>query len=729
MMNFPTGLPAPPMQPSFPGMGPMSPMGGPMGPGGMGGGMMPQMAQTPQSLPLSTLVTSPLDRYSLKNYGKLADMLSEDELPSLYDYVLRTAEQLKTYWKPRDDRMLDSQSFWEIGTRYAEENYQRNRAAKTVEGQHEDQEGETFELNDGYLTADKITSMVSGANWALDVPPARVGLEDVAQDIESMLVWADEQLDRKYSFGLHGTTLRDEVHYAVLRGWITGMVVPNPDDPYLPWTYLLEDPLLVYPRYAGEDLSQVCHCYTMNVLEAQAKYDMAFDFLLEKDDDDEVEVVEYHDQIYRLTLLVDGGMVHGLPYSGDRVTLLPLTRHSYVDHQGKPINPWIIVTPRGTPTRRFSNASTSSTQEATAYIGLDVLHPIKHIIIAFERLMAMLLTEIAKGVNPPRIMFYDGFNKPEELDIGVGSTNWLILGSQDARIIESTAMKPDANPVLSIIEDRMQKGSVPAVLFGNVGQTLAGYAINLLSQGAQDVVQPLTSGVKRYRELKFQRMLEMYLSIGHTFAGPIAFGATDPSTGIKYASGKYIDPQTIHMNGVKVDVTFDTVTPRDAVPLMTAAVAANQAGILPLYDAMKDYAGIKDPKAAMRRLAEGMNYNDPRVQKHLARKAGLQSGNKDLQEAVLAAIYEEQMMMMQAMAAQGMGGEGGGPNSEGSPKGPPSLPGGEEGPGSEASPPASINPITAATQQANNVSAAMNVRNGGSPPNPLADFLGMNGGR
>lgn len=720
MMNFNPQLQLPGMPPGFP-----APTGGG---GGLGGDLQgpPQnpMGQpmTPQAPPtLQTL--SPLDRFALKEFGTVADALDESQLPILYDYIIRTAETLKTYWKPRDDRMMDSQSFWEIGTRYAEDNYERARAARSAEGQHDEQAGEIFELNDGYLTVDKITSMVSGANWALDVPPARVGQEDLAQDIESMLVWADEQLDRRYSLGLHANTLRDEVHYAVLRGWITGMVVPNPDDPYLPWTYLLEDPLFVYPRYSGDDLVQTCHCYTMSALEAQGKYEQAFDFLLEKDDDDEVEVIDYHDTTYHLTLLTDGGLITGMPYSGDRITLLPLTRHHYTDFQGRPINPWVIVTPRGTPTRRFAKSSTSSS-DAVAYIGLDVLYPIKQVITTFERIMAMLMTEVSKGVNPPRIIYYDGFNKPEELDIGVGATNWMILGSQDAKILESTAMKPDAQPVLQIIEDRLQRGSIPNVLYGQAGFTLAGYAINLLSQGAQDVVQPLLTGVKRYRELKFQRLLEMYLSIGHTFAGPLAFGAVDPSTGIKYASGKYISPEILLQNGVKVDVTYDTITPRDSVPLMTAAVAANQAGILPLYDAMKDYAGIKDPKAAMRRLAEGMNYNDPLVQKHLARKAGLQSGNKDLQEAVLAAIYEEQMMMIAAMQAQGQGGA----NGEGSPEGPPQNAGGEMQPGSEASPPASINPMTASTNQMNNVSSAVNVGNGGTPPNPLAAFLGMEGG-
>lgn len=662
----------------------------------------------------STQIMSPLDRWSWREKRKPADQLTPEELPELYDFILRTSEALVRSWKPRDDRMLDSQKFWEVGSRYAEMNKGKGEAKAAVD---EEQEGETMELNDGYLTVDKITSMGAGANWEMEVPPGKTGLEDVAQDIENMLRWAEDQLDRKYSLSLHGKLIRDEMHFAALRGWITGMIVPNPKDAMLPWTYLLEDPLFVYPRYAGEDLIQVVHKYSTSVLEAQSLYEGAQSYLMEKDDDDQVEVLSYYDPIYKICLLVDAGYDPAIPYHTDSVVLQPLTRHGYVDFTGKPINPWIIVTPRGAPTRRFSSMSGSkSHQEAVAYIGLDVLYPIKNIIIQYEKLLAMMLTEVAKGVNPPRVIFFDGFNKPEELDLGVGATNYMVMHSQDAKILESTAMKPDAEPILGVIQDRIQRGSIPSVLYGQAGFAMAGYAINLLTQGAQDVMQPLLSGVQRYRELRFQRMLEMYVNIGWQFAGPLQFGATDPISGRKYASAKFISPEMILANGVRVDVSYDTVTPRDAVPLMQAAIGANQAGILPLYDAMKDYAGIKDPKAAMRRLAEGMNYQDPLVQKHLARKAGMESGNEDLRTAVVAAMWEEQMMMMmqQQMAAQG---------GEGSAPGAPNAAGGQVGPGLEASPPANQDPVTSAANQAANVSAALNVGNGGTPPD-LMGFLG-----
>src|SRR3990167_98496 len=695
--STPTTLPTPPTQPSYQGM---------------------------IGLPGEIGITSPLDRFAFKEFNKMADQLNEEELPQLYDYILKTSDVLIKHWEPRNERMLRSQSFWELGSRYAEEMIRKARGKSIIDGVSV-QEGELLELNDGYLTVDKITSMVAGARWGFDVPAGRLGLEDVAQSIEELLVWADDKLDRKYSQALHGKAIRDEVHYAVLRGWITGMIIPNPNDRYLPWTYLLEDPLFIYPRYSGDELLQVIRKYTVSVIEAQSQYDTAFEYLLGKDDDDEIDIICYYDSIYKIELLVDGGSIT-VNGAHDRIVLQPLTKHGYTYLQGNSLNPWIIITPRGTPTRRFSTSRTQSDREsAIAHIGLDALYPIIGMIEAFELLLQMLLTEVSKGVNPPRLIFYDGFNKPEPLDLGIGGENYMIMHTQDARILDSTAMKPDAGPILQVIQERLQKGGVPSVLYGQNTGVLAGYAINLLSQGAQDVVQPILHGIQRFREIKFERMLEMYATIGYQFAGPLQIAMNDPNTGRKYMSGKYIDPSMIYANGTHVDVTFDAVTPRDSVPLIQAAVGANQAGILPLYDAMKDWVGIEDPRAAMQRLAEGMNWHDPAVQKHLARAAGMKSGNQQLKDAVLAAMAEEQAMLDMQLQQMGMTVASGQESTSQQPQ-PKGQAGGAGGRATNASPPANQNPITATTNQANNVAASLNVGNGGSMPipNQLSKFLG-----
>ena len=702
-------------------VGPPMMGGGGMGAPPMGGVHPPMMGAMPPAAPLTSPavspVQSPLDMWSFRKFGQTADRLTPDDMAELIEYVATAADEDVDFWKARNDRFMESQQYWEIGTRYGQHDTPiiNDRIVNEETTQKMTGATEVLELNDGYLVVDKITSMIAGAAWGLDVPPKTPGMEDAAQDIEDWLRWLDRELEAQHISALNSSTLRDEIHYAALRGWITGMVLPSPETPKRPLKYVLEDPMFVYPRYTGDKLIRVVRRYSMTALEAQSSFPAAFEFLLDFDEDEELEVTEYYDEIYRMAMLSEGRTTN--PRGGRRTVLQPLTRHGYIGIDGSPINPWIIVAPRGTPSRRVGDIkSKEDRKKAAGFIGLDVLHPIKHIIDALERLASMQMTEVAKGVDPPKVVYYDGSNKPEVLDLGIGAENYMMLNQEKVEILNTTSMKPDAGALLTMLNDRLQKGSIPGVLYGQAGFALAGYAINLLSQGAQDVVRPLLDGIKAYREIKYRRMLEMYVGVAAAFAGPVQFGAQDPVSEQMYTGSKTIDPVMIRANGVYVEVTYDDLMPRDLPGIVAAVVSANQAGMMPLYDAMKRI-GMKDPKQAMQRLAEGLNFQDPMVQKHLARIAGSKSGNILLKQAIQAAMYEEQMMQMmqqQMMAQQAGGGQQANATRAG---------GGQQV-NMEQSPPANQNPITAAANQMNAAGAAMNVGNGASPPaGDLTSFL------
>ena len=675
------------------------------------GTMTPTYMPAPPPPPQPSPVTSPLDMWSFRKFGVTADRLNEDDRPELINHIAESADADVDFWKARNDRFMDSQRYWEIGTRYGQHSPVVNSVVVNESPEKPTGETEVLELNDGYLIVDKITSMVTGASWGLDVPPKSPEFDDKAQDIEDWLRWMDREMETQHVATLNSTTLRDEVQYSALRGWITGMILPSPETPSTPLKYVLEDPMFVFPRYSGDKLIRVTRRYTLTALEAQGSFPNAFEFLLDFEEDEELEVTEYFDEIYRVAILSEGfGSRNGRSGVDSRKTVLqPLVKHGYKKIDGSPMNPWMIIVPRGTPSRRVGDIrSKEDRKKSAALIGLDVLHPVKHIIDALERVTSMQMTEVAKGVDPPKIIYYDGSNLPHEVDMGIGGANYMILNQEKVEILNTTTMKPDAGPLLTLLNDRLQKGGIPGVLYGQAGFALAGYAINLLTQGAQDVVQPILQGIKAYRELKYRRMLEMYVGVASTFSGPLPFGAPDRISEQMYTGVKTINPQDIVANGVYVEVTYDELMPRDLPGLVAAVVAANQAGMMPLYDAMKKI-GTKDPKQAMQRLAEGLNFQDPMVQKHLARIAGSKSGNVLLKQAIQGAMAEEQMMMqMQQQMQMQQAGQGGA-------KGAPSL---------EESPPANENPITAASNQLNAAGAALNVGNGASAPaSDLRSFL------
>lgn len=715
-------------------------------------GIVPQLAGSyspllsPPRPPIQMMpprITSALDQWAMKNYNTTADQLPENNIDDLQKHILELAENDVEFWKPRNDRMMQSQRLWEVGKRRAGTLTPKNPISAFTHTSRDDIEkdtlgGDDVELNDGYLIVDKLTAMISSAQWGMDVPPRAVEVTDKAQAIEDLLRHIDREMDARYGLALNGTRIRDEAHFACLRGWICGLVVPNPEDPAFPWTDVLEDPLLVYPRYSRNRLVRVIHRYTITALEAKDEFPDAMDFLINHDDEEEMEVTGYYDDTYKCILLASAGSGitqaraggagnPNMPTGSSYITLQPLQRHGYKDIDGKPINPWIIVTPRGTPTKRYNTyGKTSSTdkEDMISMIGLDVLHPIKEMILHLEKLASLQLTEIHKGVDPPVIIHFDGVNKPEKLDLGISGENYMVTGAQDARIFETTSMRPDAEPFLTLINDRIQKGTLPAATFGQSNGAMAGYAISLLSQAAQDVVKPLLDGVKLFRMLRYRRLLEMYVTIGAQFAGPMTFPSMDRQNDQMYTGGGMLTAEDIQANGVYVEVTYDDVLPRDRAGLVQAAIAGSQSGLISVYTAMKDWIGIKNPKQEIQRVLEDLNYRNPAMQQVLAQIAAERSGSDILREAA-ARLQQQQLAAQQAAQAAQQGGQGGQQGGQGGQQSPISnmnsadVPSNQQvGNGNQGGTPANVNPVLAAADQMNNVSASLNVGNGASAPSP-----------
>lgn len=586
--------------------------------------------------------TNPLDAWAVTMYKKAAGKLKGDEMEDLVTHVLTLAKDDVEYWKPRDERMEDSQRYWELWKRKTlESSYGAREESEDIA-----QKSAVEEFNDGYLIIDKLVSMVSGASWGMDVPPKIQENEAVAQKIENFLRYVDRELEQQNALALEDTSVRGKAHWAALRGWITGLIVPDPSNPDFPWEEILEDPLCVYPRYSRKKLLRVIHKYDITALQARADYPMAFEWLSTLDDDTELSLTSYYDEKYKICILSHS--IEPNPSIAGRQVVIPLVEHGYMDMKGNPINPWIIVAPRGTPTRRSNGLNK---KDSVALIGLDAIYPIKKLIERLERVASQMSTEIDKGVNPPRIIFYDGINPPAPLDLSPGTDNFMIMGQQNMQIVETTAAKPDTGPYLQLITERLQKGSVPGTLFGEGGGSLAGYAINLLGQNARDILEPLLKGVRTYQELRYRRILEMYYVIGSQMNDELEFFSRSDTNSATYSGVETLTPDEIFMNGVFVDVSYDDILPQNLLQMLPAIVGAVQAKILPLYDAMK-MAGVKDPHQAMRRLAEGELYGDPMIMKHLVKLAAMRTGNPDLQLAVLLAQEEAQMMMMMQQQQQ-----------------------------------------------------------------------------
>ena len=683
-------------------------------------------------------MASPLDHWAKSEWDMDASMAFFMHQKELIDHIIEMADEDKEYWQPSKDEMLDDQRFWEVGSRRGESHWRTQEGAET----EDIQVSEVVELNDGFLAVDKLSSMMSAEDlWGLDVLPKAKGdmpgvgvpapdginqmpisYEDAAQAIENMLRWADDELNDKHVLQLNSPMAYTEAYYALLRGWLCGMIIPNPQDAEVPWSYVIEDPLFVYPRYSRSGLIRVFHRYEITVLEARDEFPESIDFFVDREDEEEVEVITYYDDRYRTTLVTDmvktnisGSLIH------DGRVVYPLVEHGYVDIKGRPINPWIIVTPKGTPTRRRApNKLSPNTKDVVKYIGIGILRPIKDMITKLEKLASQIHTEVAKDANPASVDYYrDGSSPPEPADLGVGGHNFRIMDEQKLEIIESTAMSPDTQALLTMYSDRIQRGTVPPVLYGSGMNAQSGYMVNLLSQAAKDVLRPYLEAIRAFRRMKYRRMLEMYASIGSQFAGPLNVRSTDPQSGQTYSAGAIVTPEMIIANGVHVEVTYEEITPRDTFNIMTSVIGGLNAGLVPLFDAMK-MIGIKDPNQGLVRLGKGIAYKDPMFQRALAEVSIQESGTSLEKKAwmlMMMQIQQQQQMEAEMAAAKGKGGT----NDKGSPKSPVDNYSSANVPSNIApgapSTPSNIDPITAIMNQLRSVGAAENVSNGGTPPN------------
>ena len=649
-------------------------------------------------------MASTLDLWAKSQYGRSSVLnLQGSEQNALVSYILELAEADVKFWDPRNKRMLRSQSFWEVGKRV------QTRLQAIREKEDEVQESEVVELNDGYLIVDKITSMVAGATWGLNVPPKTLETSEVAQKLEDMLYWAEEELNAEHMLALNAPLIRDEVHSATMRGWICGLLVPNPANPELPWTNYLEDPLLVYPRYSRRRLLRVIHRYDTSVLEAHDDFPEAVEFFRGSKPDERVEITGYYDELYKMVLMSRGN-TPSFNKGAESLVVQPLQKHGYVDIRGTPVNPWIIVTPRGTPFRQSDKSQKQD--DIIASIGLDVLYPVLDIIERIEKLASQLHTEIAKGVDPPVLWYFDGVNPPNKIDLGIGATNYAVLNEQKVEILNTSSIKPDFAPFIELLTDRLQRGSVPNILYGQAAFTLAGYAINLLNQGARDVIDPILKGVQQFRQLRFRRMLEMYANADY-LPPELSIRSRDLDTDQMFTGTVQVSQEEIRKNGVFVEVTYDSVLPPDKVQAITAGLAAKNGGLLSTYDIYTTLMPwIKSPKQALLRLDEDALWNDPEIRRERLFAMAEKTEDSDLKEAVARVRAR-----LAAEAQQG------GMNAQGSQPSP--IQGVDSGiePSNMqvgASPvPANIDPITALMQELQGVAAAGNA---GAVPPDLGGF-------
>src|SRR3990167_6096480 len=548
---------------------------------------MEQLAALLPPPPAPTPPAGDLDHWTMQQFeGRLADELEGGELEQLVSHVVEVARRDKKHWAGRDSRMRAEQEMFALA---------QNHGVLGHDHQSDDEleamNAQTVTLNDPFVLSRKMAAMVSGAGITFNMPAMSLSATTAAQAVENYCLWFWEELRHQQMFSGGTDPLRLLAHYAVVRGWICALILPNATNPDFPYTVDLPDPMTCYPRFTnGKGLARMTKQYCMTVLEARYEYPEADAMLQGREDDDEVEIISYYDQVYQINLLTSGGSSVPNGASASASMLIgQVYRHEVTDFSGRPVTPWTTIIPNGD-----LSGTTGTAAKRTELYGPGCLFAIKGIYSHFCRLVAMSLTQVAKSVDPPMALFYrDGKAVPAEVVLEPGTTNYMLFGDSDIKPLMPTANPQDMQVLWAKFEDQMDRAGLPKTFYGHVLSGISGYTVNLLNAAANDNVQVYGEGVQEIVMLLLRRMLEITLRITSQTTGNIQYVAPQGFMQRRVA-GQSFNPSIIQQTGVSVEVKLGAVTPANKAEIANYVLGLVGAGIIPRYDARVEL-GYKDP--------------------------------------------------------------------------------------------------------------------------------------
>lgn len=648
-------------------------------------------------------VISPLDRWSIMTFGKFADELEGNDLYDLTVYTEKLAADDKNFWRDRNHRMEQDQITFELTQPPGTLGDELKTKDEQIGGGNE-----LITLPDPFLYTDKIVNMLSGAGISFHMPSTNLANTQASQKVTNYANWWWREFGDRSTYSGGTDPLRMMAHYGCLRGWITTLILPDSQDDEFPYRVEVEDPIYVYPRFSRSKLPiRVTRQYTMTAMEAKSEYPESFELLNDYKDDDLVQIVAYYDSVYHFIIICG----REYPQNGKRdlFTVSRPVQHGVKDMYGNPVIPWVIVVPKGNIGGAKAD-SVSGSRNSTSLYGPGILYGMHEMYTEMSRLVSMLLTNVAKATDPPTVtMIANGAPAPEPLKLEPGSRNFLVMNQQDVKILDTAPNPGNLQPAITIIEDRLNKATLPSVFWGDSGSIQSGYGVGLLSNAAMDILRPYTKGLEAAIRLILRRMLEITYNVTSETHDSLRF---DQHTGIlgQTVANVEFDPLIISETGSRLDVKFGEVTPQDKAAAASYIIGLVGAGIVSRYTAREEL-GYEDPLLEFDRIALESNLQDPAVQAMIGPIAAIASDEELLKKVLQAKQMVDQMRAMQALPPNGAPGDQVNQNGKGQMPNtavPTAVQNGNPQPESQ-------NP---ATQAADANAASLMASMGGSQPNP-----------
>lgn len=577
------------------------------------------------------------------------------------EILLERKRVILRYWRERNVRMLDDEALYKM----------LRPPEHTVGGDTaEIGAAETFIGNDPYTLVEKVANMVAQAEPNIEHISEDPGLGDISQKIKDFLVWWREEADDRWYGMLNNTLPRDEVYFLALRGWVSGRIILDPNDTEWPYRYDLVDPINVYPKIGNKGVRWVFNVYRDS--KSNIINDMGFD----QETLDRIEA--------QLGALSEYADIEVASYWDDHWHVMFMNN---IEVWSAPHNygflPWVIGISFGPPTRRSDpltgiGIATSGTPHASAspmytrWWGVSIFTGIKDTYEKTNKLISAVMTELMKAPNPPLVIYTSQAGEAEgkTIDTSIGATSYLLKDQEKFEPVQYGFRPDQLMPVIQILKDQQNRGTLPDVMYGQGAQYMSGFAVNLLQGGARDILLPIVKSHERFLSRLYRIVLQMTAEI---LPLPIQMVETDPQDGERRQLTT-LDPSLIKLAGYRVQVRYKNIGPQDKQQQAAVANLLVQSHIISPDTARgNEFLGLKNPTLENEKVLAALAYQDPDVVKASIPLA-LYRTNPELAWIYMQTQwqkFESQMQQLQMMAQMGGGPPRGGPPSPPPPGGPP----------------------------------------------------------
>ncbi len=353
---------------------------------------------------------------------------------------------LKEKWQPRDNRFL------------------ADRRLRDLIPPTEIKGVEQITLNEPKIVWETSVTLLS-----LYTPRFRIPLTTNIPDeekakinkVERFLTGVFREIDRNFQEQGNSNWFRS-LAYWVCGGWYAVFPLVVKEDGETKFYCDLYDPITVYPEWDSKGLRKLARAYTTFGSEARSIIeDFGMEVTKPIGDKESIEVINYWERTY-------DGIYNCVLVGGEPIK--PWTKEDF------PYIPIFVGTVGGSPERAYAQGDV----KYVANMGESILSSNKDMYEKMNRFLSFMMQISASSAYPPQMDFsQEGMETipPEKFAPGVIIPRKLGEPIQPIPLVTTPI---DANAILSLMGNQIQKGGLPYSVYGTLPFELSGFALSQL---------------------------------------------------------------------------------------------------------------------------------------------------------------------------------------------------------------------------------------------------------